>query len=179
MPRPPAVRRRRLWWLVAAVLLVVALGGLPLFVFPSQQPAGPADVVFVIGPPRGWRITWANQLVASGHAKALMISTPDPATEAACLTLTEVPVLCRRPDPFTTRGEARWLRAEMAARGWRTALVITGTPHLTRTRYVMDRCVPEGVQVVGRTTGMNPALWVYQYAYQSTAWVKALAQRGC
>lgn len=174
----PSIRRRRWWWVVA-VPLVVAIAGVPLLVVPPQQPPRAADVVFVIGPPRAWRITWAQQLVASGQAKAIMVSTPDPATEPVCRSVSAVPVLCRRPDPFTTRGEARWLRAEMAARGWQTALVITSTPHVTRTRYVMQRCVPDGVQVVGRRTGMDAPSWVYQYAYQPAAWVKALLQRGC
>ncbi|OZB48980.1 MAG: hypothetical protein B7X40_06075 [Cellulomonas sp. 14-74-6] len=173
------MRRHRWWWAAAAATLLVVTAGLPVYVFPRQTAPVGADVVFVIGPPRAWRIAWARELVAAGKARAIMISQPETGSLQACAAQSTVPVLCRRPDPFTTRGEARWLRDEMAAHGWRTAVVITSTPHIARTRYVMQRCVPSGVQVVGRTTGMAPWTWVYQYAYQTAAWVKALAQCGC
>lgn len=159
--------------------MVVALLGVPLLVVPAQEPPRGADVVFVIGPPDAWRTEWARELAAAGKAGTIMVSVPEPATTSACRTIGSTPVLCRRPDPFTTRGEARWLRDEMDAHGWRTALVITSTPHVSRTRFVMSRCVPQGVQVVGRRTGLTLPDWAYQYAYQPAAWVKALVQSGC
>ncbi len=81
--------------------------------------------------------------------------------------------------PFTTRGEARLLQQEMAAHGWRTATVITTTPHVLRARVLMDRCVPSGVNVVGRAIRLRPLDWAHQYLYQTGAFVKVLLNPGC
>jgi hypothetical protein len=42
-----------------------------------------------------------------------------------------------------------------------------------RTRLIIDRCVPSGVQVVGRPTDLTLGDWAYQYAYQTGAFFKA------
>jgi hypothetical protein len=162
---------------LAAVLISAAVlfaASLPLYVFPPQSAPRPADVVFVIGPPEQWRVGWARQLIAKGQAKALMISAIDPAKDPNCKKKTSYPVLCRRVAPFTTRGEARWLKFEMELHGWNRALIITTTPHVVRARLIMDRCVPHGVQVVGRSTGLSFGRWVAQYRYQTGAFLKAL-----
>lgn len=158
--------------LTSATVLFVA--SLPLYVFPPQSAPRPADVVFVIGPPEQWRVDWARQLMARGRSKALMISAIAPDKDPNCKKKTSYPVLCRRVSPFTTRGEARWLKFEMELHGWKRALVITTTPHVVRSRLIMDRCVPHGVQVVGRSTGLSFGRWVAQYKYQTGAFLKAL-----
>jgi hypothetical protein len=181
--RSPAQRRKRRLWRgilagLASIAAVVAVG-LPLYVFPPVSSPEPPDVVFVMGPPDQWRLDWAQQLLAEGTAGALMISTPDPDTGGLCGADEPYPVECARPEPFTTRGEARWLRSEMVARGWSRAIVITVTPHVSRTRVVFDRCIPSGVQVVGRSTGLNLAKWAYQYLYQTAGFIKVALNPGC
>jgi len=182
--RPSAAgrRKRRLRRSILAglaLVLAVVAAGLPVYVFPPISAPEPADVVFVIGPPDQWRLDWAQELVADGTAGALMISTDDPDAEGLCTASAPYPVECARPDPFTTRGEARWLRSEMAAHGWSRAIVITMTPHVSRTRVIFGRCVPGGVQVIGRSTGLNPARWAYQYLYQTAGFVKVALNPGC
>lgn len=162
-----------------AVVAVLATVSVPLYAAPSMQAPRDADVAVVLGPPTTRRQQWARQLADEGRVGAVLVSVPDPSTDPACRQDWPVPVVCFRPDPFTTRGEARYLRDAMAVHGWATALVITSTPHVTRTRYVMGRCLPTGVQVVGRAPGATPWWWAYQYLYQTAGWVKALAQDGC
>lgn len=167
-------RRVRRVVLTVLVCIVVLFGAsLPLYVFPPQSTPQRADVVFVIGPPREWRIDWAKQLMAEGRGETLMVSVPDPSGYPICREKLGYPVLCKKSSPFTTQGEARWLREEMAAHGWTRATVITVTPHVMRTRLIMDRCVPDGVQVVGRQTDLTLGDWAYQYAYQTGAFFKA------
>jgi uncharacterized SAM-binding protein YcdF (DUF218 family) len=67
----------------------------------------------------------------------------------------------------------------MAQHGWTTALVVTSTPHVERSRYIIGRCVPDGVQVVGRAPDEPPWWWAYQYVYQTAGWLRALTQTGC
>jgi hypothetical protein len=135
-----------------------------------------ADVLLVLGPPEPWRIRWAEELVDRGVAGALLISVPDPHRVAACR---EAGVTCFVPDPFTTRGEARFLRAAMTEHGWRTADVITATPHGERARFSLGRCVARGAQVVGRAPGTSVPWWAFQYLYQMVGWVRAVTQSGC
>lgn len=166
-----------------AVLLAAVVPPVVAFGFPSQSAPVRADVVFVIGPPDAWRVEWARELAEQGLVSAVMISVPDAAAVDACAegSLGGVPVLCERPDPFTTQGEARWLRAEMSEHGWSTATVITVTPHVLRTRLYFERCVPEGVNVVGRATGLTTVQqWFGQVLYQLGGLMKAtFVTTGC
>lgn len=177
MPTGKCHLRHRVRRGLVAVLVCLGMlfaASLPLYVFPPQSAPKPADVVFVIGPPAQWRVNWARELVDNGQAKALMISTFDPAKDPNCRKKLNYPVLCETVAPFTTQGEARWLKFEMGTRGWSRAIVITATPHIVRTRLIMDRCVPHGVQVVGRRTGLTFERWVAQYTYQTGAFLKAI-----
>jgi uncharacterized SAM-binding protein YcdF (DUF218 family) len=60
-------------------------------------------------------------------------------------------VLCFRPDPYSTRGEARAVARMAAVRGWRSVVVVTSTYHVTRARLLFDRCVDARVRVTGAT----------------------------
>jgi uncharacterized SAM-binding protein YcdF (DUF218 family) len=83
-------------------------------------------------------------------------------------------VLCFRPDPYSTRGEARAVARMAAARGWRSVLVVTSTYHVTRARLLFDRCVGARVSVTGSTyrrslipleVFLEPAKLVYALAF--------------
>lgn len=175
-------RRHRPWrWIIPIVAVLAALTtGLLIYVYPPQSVPKPADAVFVIGPPDQWRIEWAQQMIAHGDAHALMISVPNAASIDQCSQHFDYPVYCKRPDPFTTQGESRWLQQEMRAQGWKRVIVITTTPHVVRARLYMYRCNPHGVQVVGRATGLDFQRWISQIVYQTGAFVKAFTNtRGC
>ena len=83
-------------------------------------------------------------------------------------------VLCFRPDPYSTRGEARAVARMAATRGWRSVLVVTSTYHVTRARLLFDRCVGARVSVTGSTyrrslipleVFLEPAKLVYALAF--------------
>lgn len=162
-------------------VLAIALVGVPLYVVPTQHLPAHADVVFVLGAPEPWEITWAEQLVRNGHADALMISTP-PNVEAPSTCL-QPAVLCFRPDPSSTRGEAQILRTQMAKHEWSSAIVLTTTPHITRTRLILGQCLSAAanadVSVIGRSTGMSLADWIEQYLHQTAGFAKAIAFPAC
>jgi hypothetical protein len=52
-------------------------------------------------------------------------------------------------------------------------VVLTFTPHVARTRYLFAKCYGGDVTVVGVDEHLSLADWVYQYAYQTAAFVKA------
>jgi uncharacterized SAM-binding protein YcdF (DUF218 family) len=82
-------------------------------------------------------------------------------------------VTCETPVPFTTAGEARMLSAYARAHPVRDVVVLTFTPHVARTRYILAKCYGGGVQVVGVDEHLDLWGWAYQYAYQTAAFVKA------
>ncbi len=172
-------------WITAAVLVLaaVAIIGLPLYVFPAVDEPRETDVVYVIGPPTDARMTVAESMLDAGLANALMVSVdPDEdwkRAEAACAEPRPYPVYCSKPDPFTTRGEAQWLRAMTAEHGWDSATVVTFTPHITRTRVLMKRCFDGDLALVEGETSLAWWYWAYHYAYQSAAFAKVALNQSC
>jgi hypothetical protein len=163
---------------VAAAAAVVGVIGLPVYVFPPQVSPPPADVVYVIGPPKPWRLELGEQLIREGLADSMVVSVYDVGVPF-CTEEHDFDVLCIHPEPFTTQGEARAIRDLMAENSWDAVTVITTTPHIVRTRLRMEHCVPDGITVIGRATGLDLSGWLYQYTYQTLAFAKAWATPEC
>ncbi|PVZ95917.1 YdcF family protein [Amnibacterium flavum] len=164
-------------------VLVWVIAGLPVFVFPVEEKPAKADVVLVIGPVDPWRMRMADQLLDADVSDNLLVSAPTEGIpkipECVDDGREDTAVHCEQPAPFTTRGEARYLAREMEENGWSTAIVITATPHIARTRMLMDRCVPDGVSVMGDEPGYDLTDWGFEYVYQTAAFAKAAVLQGC
>lgn len=193
---------------VGSLALVGAVAVTPAYVFPASDLPAATDVVYVIGPPSDERMEVARQMVADGLTSAVMVSLdPEeyaewPAAARACAGATEktdastdpgartglwtaepetahAQIHCSKPDPFTTRGEARELALQMAEHNWESSAVVTFTPHITRARMIMDRCETGGVAVVDADESIPAWFWVYSYAYQTAGFAKATILQGC
>lgn len=171
--------------LIAVVALVATaiIAGLPLYVFPPQGDADGADLVYVIGPPREQRIDLAEKLRdddPSLHALVSVSSSDDKRGDATFDASSldfcqEHGVTCETPAPFTTKGEAKMLTEYAKTHKVGKTVVITFTPHVARTRYIFAKCYAGDVTVVGVDEHLSLTDWIYQYAYQTTAFVKAWA----
>jgi uncharacterized SAM-binding protein YcdF (DUF218 family) len=148
---------RRLVLLV--VLLLVAAWGAVVVRFvlrPAQDDPRPADAVVVLAGDH-LRLGKALELMTRRVAPTLVISDGRAPGwhEANRLCRRGVGgrfrVLCFRPDPYSTRGEARAVARMAAARGWRSVVVVTSTYHVTRARLLFDRCTRGRVSVTGST----------------------------
>ena len=176
---PKASIGRRTVAVTAIVVGIALAASVPVYVLPVQHPITSADVVYSIGVER-WRIEAAVDLIETGASDTLVVSRPHWMWVDECELPQDFAVICADPDPFTTRGEAAYLQTLMQDNGWHSAIVVTRTPHVTRTQLLMDRCVDGDVNVVGRSTGMTPLDWAYQYLYQTAAFVKlAFVTPGC
>lgn len=194
---------------LGAVIAALAIASVPLYVLPGDQNARAADVVVVIGPPTDAQMELAAEIIDAGQADALLVSITVPSTgppqdtgwakperpswasgsgstriaEELCrepgARAFGVTLECAQPEPFTTQGEAQWLAERMEAHDWDTAIVSTVTPHVTRTRMLMGRCIPSGVQVLGVDDALTVGEWLWQFAYQSGGFVKAIVEPGC
>ncbi|RFA10589.1 hypothetical protein B7R54_16290 [Subtercola boreus] len=175
--------------ILAVVLnLGVVLAGLRLYAYPDTDAPAPTDAVFVIGPPTPTRIAIAQQMVDAGLTSNVIISVPGPGSdspefEATALAICSQPqtftVYCVTPSPFTTQGEARSLQSLAASHGWTSATVITFTPHILRARIIMSRCFTGDLRMVADRAPLGAARWIYEAVYQTSAFVKVLAEPAC
>jgi hypothetical protein len=125
------------------------------------------------------RLELAVSLARYGYAPVLAVSQPTPDDICPPDTIPNVQVICFHPQPLTTRGEARWVGATAAARGWRSIIVITSTPQDSRARLRLGRCYEGKVRVMP-VDPPNRATWAYMITYEWAAMAKALVvQRGC
>ncbi|MDR6867235.1 hypothetical protein J2Y69_001836 [Microbacterium resistens] len=161
-------------WL-SGIVLLIALAGVPIFVLPPSDETDGVDAVLVLGPPTGNRIDRAYEIsAANGQAPIVISIAPDGQHSmeetGACR---RIGVECLIPDTFTTKGEAELLNQLSAVHGWRTVAVITESPHVLRARYIFDRCYDGDARVVSVLYSGWILGWVFQYGYQTGAFVKA------
>ncbi|MCS5716755.1 YdcF family protein [Herbiconiux sp. CPCC 205763] len=169
---------------VVAAAAAIALIGLPFYVFPTVDQPERADAIVVLGPPKATRIALAEKLVSEGYAETILISVPPTSRfSASSLPACTYPpagadVTCFLADPFTTQGEARFVRAQAQENGWNKVLVITSTPHVYRARLIFDRCI-DGALFVADPRNLSLGDWIYQYLYQTGAMLKASVNDEC
>ncbi len=162
-------------------MLVAALvaASLLLFVFPPQDRPGRANAVVVLSGGKNDRLPEGIELVRRGVAPLLVIS--DGRTYAPRLCAGETSgfrVLCFRPDPYSTRGEAEEIARLAHARRWRSVVVVTSRYHVFRARVLFRRCFHGRVAAVGSM----PDVWHF-FTGILYEWPKLLYEetllRGC
>jgi hypothetical protein len=159
-------------------VVVFAAATARLFVFPAIDRPRPADAIVMFDGGPNNRRARAFELARAGYAPVLAVSTPG---EQTCPTGDAPPgvrLVCFRPDPSTTRGEAREA-ARLAKRyGWDDMLLVVGRQQDTRARIRLGRCYDGRILV---DTVSPPLLrWPYAIAYEWGALAKAVAwQRAC
>lgn len=177
----------------AGALVAWAAATGPLFVWrdDADRPVAPADAVVVLAGGRSERLDHGLRLAAGGVAPVLVISNGAeptwPEAGAVCrgddgAALAGVEVLCPRPDPQRTAGEATMVARLAAERGWRRVVVVTSDFHALRSRLWFERCAAGGfeVEVVGVDSAYNPAqVWGLAMREQVGLLAAVTVQRGC
>lgn len=181
-------------WLAVAVaavlnLLGAMLGGYLLLSYSAVDELGPADAVVVLGGHHDGREDYGVRLAKEVGARTVLLSNPyapdDKVMRRLCGTNNGgVEVVCQRPDPATTRGEAMLARNMAVARDWRRIVVVTWRYHLPRARIVFAQCYSEDPHSVimrpaPRTHPASPLGLLYYFQYQYVATWKALLQGPC
>ena len=167
---------------ITTVSLVVAFAVVNL-AYPQTGRPERTDVVLVLGPATSDRIALAESIMKQGLSANLLVSvgssknTSDP--DKICSKRVSYTVYCAVPDPFTTQGEARWLGRMAQEHGWKSATVITFKPHISRARIIVQRFFDGELDMLAVTTPLSLIDWMYQFAYQNAAYVKAVLTPGC
>lgn len=147
-----------------------------------------ADAIIVLGGEHDGREDYGLQLAREGWASTVVISNPywdgDPVMKRVCHDPKDVEVICVRPDPLTTRGEALVMRRLADERSWSKIIVISWRYHLPRARLVFQQCFsnqPDSAVMtdVPRRYQYSPLAWEFVYAYQWAGLAKAAIQGEC
>ena len=139
--------------LLAVSTVTLGLSVLP-FLFPRDDTLGRADAVVVLSGDHGQRLAKALQLMHRGVAPTLVLDgTPDfeQVLELCRGASQAFEVVCLRPDPDSTRYEARAAGRLASERGWRKMVVLTTSHHITRAGMLFRRCFGGEVKTVGAT----------------------------
>jgi hypothetical protein len=184
----PSTRGKRIALSAGIVVLVLFVAwlivGYLVIVDPTVNHPKHADAIIVLGPPdENRRLETAMALIDDHVATNLVISvTPESQRQVNHLCTDPqdgFTVTCFQPDPGTTRGEAEHMRNLVRQHGWRSVVVVTSTYHVSRARFIFDRCLDGPLYVVAARHGISPLKWGYEYLYQTGGYVKAALQSGC
>jgi uncharacterized SAM-binding protein YcdF (DUF218 family) len=166
--------RRGVWILAGALVLAFVVGTAKFFFWPSTSEPRRVDAIVVFGArsrperlPEGLRL--ANQRVAP----VLVLSAP-PEDRSICRGMDRLEVICFRPEPFSTRGEARRIGELAADRGWKSILLVTSTYHLTRARMLLRRCLDGSVEGIAADPRDGVERTIEQIAHEWAGLVHAL-----
>ena len=176
---------------LAATLVAVgilAVSGYLLFTRPHGDPLTNADAIVVLGGETDGRLAYGLDLARQGYANTVVLSDsysadgPDGAEyRRACASGTAaITVICFRPDPFSTRGEAMFVARLAKENHWTHVIVVSWNFHTVRARYIFGQCFGGTVTMrpVPRSYDYSVLQWARTYAYQFVALGKA-AVLGC
>ncbi|MDX1888565.1 YdcF family protein [Mycolicibacterium sp. 050158] len=146
-----------------------------------------ADAIIVLGGEHDGREDFGLSLARAGWARAVVISNPyddDPVMRRVCRPAADIEVICQRPDPLTTRGEAEMMRRLADERHWKRVIVVSWRYHLPRARLVFEQCFSDQASrtlfaAVPRRYQFSWLGWELVYAYQWGGLAKAFAQGEC
>jgi uncharacterized SAM-binding protein YcdF (DUF218 family) len=116
-----------------------------LFLWPPRHVPQHADAIVVLAGARAPRLARGLALVRRGVAPMLLVSDGwglawVEANRLCAGRRAPVPVLCFRPDPYSTRGEARTFARIAVSRGWQSVVVVTSRYHVERAGILFNRC---------------------------------------
>jgi uncharacterized SAM-binding protein YcdF (DUF218 family) len=173
----------------AVLLVLMGVSGFIVFNSAATDPLQRADAVVVLGGEHDGREDYAIGLARSGWARTVLISNPyadwDPLMRRVCAESdSSVEVICLRPFPSTTRGEAEMARRLANQRSWTKIIVVTWKFHVPRARLVFRQCFSQDpgavvMEAVPRRYDYSVLHWEWVYAYQYSGLLKAVALGDC
>lgn len=156
------------------VALGVTVALWPVYVRPRTDPPRVADAILVLGGAHDGRAELGLRLAAEGYAPRVLISNPyeySAMINRICHGGYSFEVICFDPSPRTTLGEGRALAHY--GPDWDRVIVVTFTPHISRSRYILGKCWPGELLFADPRPHLTPARWAWDYAYQSAGYAKA------
>jgi uncharacterized SAM-binding protein YcdF (DUF218 family) len=173
----------------AAVVIVNGIAGFVVFSDAADDDPSRVDAIVVLGGEHDGREDYGLALARRGVAPTLLLSNPYRAADYVMRRLCTgrsgpIEVICSRPDPTTTRGEAVMTRRLATQRNWKKILIVTWRYHLPRARLVFGQCLSsDGVSIAAEAVPRRYVLpvwyWEYIYFYQFAGIAKAVSVEHC
>ena len=153
-----------------------------MFLWPPQHVPAHADAVVVLAGARGPRLARGLELVRRKVAPVLVVSDGwgvgwAEANRLCAGRRAPAKVVCVRPSPYSTRGEAEAVAGLAKAHGWRSVLVVTSRYHIVRAGILFDRCLGPAVSTDGAGEPFTTRLWAVPFETAKLAY--AYTRRGC
>ena len=185
--RTPNVYPMRRLISILLIAGVVLFGlGVWLFLFRKDDslPVRGADAVVVLAG-SDKRLPVALDLMRYHAAKTLVVSetsqTDDPARFRLCHGTKPhgYRLICRRADPFSTRGEAEMTAALATRNHWRSLVIVSSRYHLFRAKRIFARCT--SAKLVMRGADGDKLWWkAMSIPYEWAKLARSVTlQRGC
>jgi uncharacterized SAM-binding protein YcdF (DUF218 family) len=139
--------------LLLAVVAWLALCAV-LFVWPREDSPERADAVVVLSGGRKERLAKGLELMRERVSDTLVISDGRATGWTAANRLCDggastFRVVCFRPDPYSTKGEAEAVARIGRRKGWSSIAVVTSRFHVFRAKMLFERCFRGDVEAVG------------------------------
>jgi uncharacterized SAM-binding protein YcdF (DUF218 family) len=184
--------RRTAAFITAFAALIVNLNGVAGYVIfgnAADSAVSRVDAVVVLAGEHDGREGYGLALARQALASTVVLSDPypsaDPLMSEICLRrYAAVEVICSRPDPATTRGEAIMTRRLAMERNWKSILIVSWRYHLPRARLVFCQCLSTiRVSIAAKAVPRHYVLplwyWQYIYLYQFAGIAKAMSIDHC
>jgi uncharacterized SAM-binding protein YcdF (DUF218 family) len=167
---------------LAALLWLIA--AFQFFYDPPQAKPHRTDAIVVLGGMSKERLPVAQALQRELDIPVLVVSTTGLAGnaegDALCDEDAEDPdLVCFRPSPLNTRGEAEALRKLVAEHGWKSVTVVTSEYHVMRAGTLMQQCTPAEVQMVGSQPDLSPDAWLDRFVVETGGLIDVWIQPEC
>ncbi|MCU4185327.1 hypothetical protein K6U06_13215 [Acidiferrimicrobium sp. IK] len=178
--RPTRRPRAGLLALAVAAVLAAVVVAISYWRFwaPATDAPQSADAIVILGG-EAEESTFPSTLAAQGWAPNLVMSLPNPAQ--VCPPSTgSLNVICFKPDPKSTRGEARAIGALARQHGWKRLIIVSGRAQTSRARLRVARCWNGELLMVPAPAPSSVGKRLFTVAYEWGATAKALLwQRSC
>ena len=168
-----------------ATVAVLGVAGYLMFTRPQVDPLTKADAIVVLGGERDGRLAYALDLARQGYADTVLLSNTENVDDTylrrVCASGAEpITLICFRPGPFNTQGEAMFVARLAKQNNWSHVIVVSWNFHMVRARYIFHQCFAGTVTMrpVPRSYDYSMWQWAQTYAYQFVALAKAAAV-GC
>jgi hypothetical protein len=168
-------------WLVSLCVLLIAavMAGLPVYVRPQIDRLRHADAILVLGGRDYDRYPFGIGLGEQGWAPIVVLSIDRWRTGFCAPQHPHLDLRCFIPEPPTTKGEAQELHRLAANYGWRTIIVVTSRPHISRARFILEQCFDGNLVMVESPAHLSALGWAYQYIYQTAGYARVVLEPGC
>lgn len=179
----PKPRRWPHHLLVAFTVVALLAVSWVLLVFPrfDQAPVDPprhSDAIFLLGG-ETYGAEMGYRMLDEGWGDTLVLSWVRTDLKECREGYRGHEVICVRPEPVTTQGEAMLLPQLVETHGWDTVTVATWPAHIPRTRLLVERCYEGEVRYRPTDYHYGRRERLAKAAYETFSFGKAALTPGC